>query len=585
MRTRAASRAARGVSGSSVTWMLAMLMLFVVVGSAMAQAGATTAAVQPYRIHGVVVSARNRAPVPRCHVSAQLEGTRFDRRQGGDGPTMVTGNSDAEGRFSLDLPAAGMWQLSAIAPGFRRQLYEQHEEFSSAVVLTEGMRSAALVFRLEPDSSVTGLVLDEAAEPVRNATVSLVNAATLNPEVASGVGARRESTTTDDRGRYELAGVSPGEYRVSVQGRPWYAAAVTGMRSDLGRAATVSSAARDAVYPLTWFPGALEPEAGSTLRVRGGETKQANFNLLPVPAARVRLPGAAANVADRMRSFPMVTRLDGGQPGVSGSMSRMGDDGQMEIGGLEPGLYRIDASQPGGSTSTFLRVQAGSTMVASSADAVPAAEITVHFVGDDSATGAQVMLTDTVSGIVYRGFNGGGFGLRRRPEPPGRSTAEEDGANRTMQVPAGRYQVALVGGSDLYLNGISVGAGVVKSRVVALGSGAVTLTLEVAHGRGEVKGFVVQEKQPLAGAMVMLVPASFGQTGSIDLLRRDQSNSDGSFDLAGVLPGEYILLAIANGWETNWHNPATLEHFLLGGTPLLLEPGAQIKQQISAQSP
>ncbi len=42
----------------------------------------------------------------------------------------------------------------------------------------------------------------------------------------------------------------------------------------------------------------------------------------------------------------------------------------------------------------------------------------------------------------------------------------------------------------------------------------------------------------------MLVPASLGQPGAIDLLRRDQSNTDGSYELESIVPGDYILLAI-----------------------------------------
>jgi hypothetical protein len=85
--------------------------------------------------------------------------------------------------------------------------------------------------------------------------------------------------------------------------------------------------------------------------------------------------------------------------------------------------------------------------------------------------------------------------------------------------------------------------------------------------------------------MVMLVPATFGQAGSIDILRRDQTNTDGSFSIAGVLPGQYILFAIDRGWDVNWRDPATLQRYLMGGVPLVLNAGATAKQDIDAQAP
>lgn len=83
----------------------------------------------------------------------------------------------------------------------------------------------------------------------------------------------------------------------------------------------------------------------------------------------------------------------------------------------------------------------------------------------------------------------------------------------------------------------------------------------------------------------MLVPASFGQPGSITMLRRDQTNTDGGFLIENVIPGDYILLAIDHGWTVNWRDPATLARFLAHGIPLALQSGASPKQDLTVQSP
>ena len=83
----------------------------------------------------------------------------------------------------------------------------------------------------------------------------------------------------------------------------------------------------------------------------------------------------------------------------------------------------------------------------------------------------------------------------------------------------------------------------------------------------------------------MLIPATFGEPESLTIPRRDQSNTDGSFELPEVIPGQYILIAIDHGWQVNWNDPATLRMYLIHGVPLDLRSGANIKQEIQAQAP
>jgi len=52
------------------------------------------------------------------------------------------------------------------------------------------------------------------------------------------------------------------------------------------------------------------------------------------------------------------------------------------------------------------------------------------------------------------------------------------------------------------------------------------------------------------------------------LARRDQSDSDGSFSLHDVVPGNYILVAIEDGWELDWTQPQVIGRYLPGGIPV-----------------
>ena len=71
-------------------------------------------------------------------------------------------------------------------------------------------------------------------------------------------------------------------------------------------------------------------------------------------------------------------------------------------------------------------------------------------------------------------------------------------------------------------------------------SSALVVTLSNANTR--VEGFALKDGEACAGAMVVLMPKNPAAWKA--LTRRDQSDSDGSFALQGVAPGEYTAIAI-----------------------------------------
>jgi hypothetical protein len=58
-----------------------------------------------------------------------------------------------------------------------------------------------------------------------------------------------------------------------------------------------------------------------------------------------------------------------------------------------------------------------------------------------------------------------------------------------------------------------------------------------------------------------------------ELLRRDQSDLDGSFSLINVIPGEYVLVAIDDGWELNWVQARVMAHYLEQGRKVTVGRG------------
>src|SRR5438270_9511529 len=168
-------------------------------------------------------------------------------------PTANRFDCDARGRFSVTVPSAGAWRLTASARGFVSQAYDEHEGgFSSAIVLTAEEPTKEIEFRLGPEASIVGTVLDEAGEAVRNAQLALQSVPRAVPGGPQPVGNMRGGARTDDRGMYELPNLAPGEYRLSVRAQPWYAANTQNSRgSDIGGSALYSSL--DCASPVTRF--------------------------------------------------------------------------------------------------------------------------------------------------------------------------------------------------------------------------------------------------------------------------------------------------------------------------------------------
>ena len=541
----------------------------------------------PYRITGTVVNSVDGAPVLHCHLTATL----LTRGRSGNRQfpaPLGTFDADEHGRFTIPLPSAGMWRVSASARGFITQAYEEHQAYSSAIVLTPGMRSMDLNFRLNPESSLAGVVVDEAGEPVRGAQVSVRLMPPPSPEQIGLPGGVRGSAMTDDRGMYELANLQPGSYQLSVQATPWYAVAAQPRRVS-GSNVPALDPSLDVTYPLTWFPGVDDMALAETLVLHSGESRQADFHLIPIPSVHLRIvPPQDANAPIAGRStpfFPLIQRVTpgGGQGFVPVTINNNG--GQMDIGGLSPGLYQVRVAGQEQGRTALVEVKAGSVQTLNlSEQSATEARVTIHLDGvadsDGEAGGVQVTLIDSEGrGVFQMGDgNGGVRNLRRRQVSGGEN-------KRVIEVPPGRYEVVLRNRSEIYLVGITAQSAEAVGRLVTLPAGESTLTLHVASGRAMLSGMASVAGKPSIAAMALLVPATFGQPGSMTIVRRDQTNTDGSFEMEDVIPGQYILIVIDQGWRVNWSDPSTLRHYLTQGVPLDLTSGANVSQKIEAQAP
>ena len=543
-----------------------------------------------YGITGIVVSSVDGSPIPHCSLtpSPEMSGDFGNRRR----PPVSTDSFEADdhGRFSITLPTAGAWNLRASARGYVSQAYEGHGAFASAVVLTADSPTIDVRFTISPEASIKGFVLDEAGDAVRDAQVALHLVPPPAPGGPQTAATARAYAQTDDRGAYELTNLSPGSYRIAVQAHPWYAQV-----AQQGGASAVDPSL-DFAYPLTWFPGTNDAATSETIVLHAGDTREADFHLVPIPSIHLKIvpPSLVAETVDgrQRQAFPMVEEIAPGSNGPRPIPITTSQDshGQFDVGGLTPGLYQVRLATPGQERhATIVEVTANSVRTLDlGSPSSNIARITIHIDGSSDAAeefggrrggGLSVSLvdTDTQRGTFSSLGGEGGFA--------GRTESRNPTADRIIEVPPGRYEVVLQGRPNIYLTGLSAKGAQASGRYVTVSAGETTLTVHVASGRAHLSGIATLEGKPVVGAMALLVPITIEEPDSIDFLRQDQTNTDGSFDIENVIPGRYILVAIDRGWQINWGDRSTLRRYLAQGVPIELKPSAAMKQNINAQTP
>ena len=478
--------------------------------------------------------------------------------KGGSGQTVRAANN---GQFSFPAVPAGKYILSGSGPGYRAQGLNQHDNYFTGVAVGPKVDATNIVFRMQPDASVRGQVLDEQNEPVRNATAQL-----FRMEEVDGL-RRAVSVTnagTDDQGFYHFSHLGPGTYYVALSARPWYAqyAPKNFMQqgdqpfdSDTAARVQQEAAQLDVAYPLTFYPDADDSLRATAITLHAGERFTADVVMRAVPTAHLRTryeqtrQGAAPNLTQRV--------FDGLAVPVFASQGYGYGRGGFEFGGLAPGHYTIEfpggaTDKPGGKSGWFRDIDLYGDMEISASESPAMATVTglVTYEGAPATTreAAYIELRNQETGDSWTGkvSEKGLFGLQDNELRPG------------------TYQAVLYGAPDWILTRIVAQNAKVQGSQITLTAGAsAKLACTATRVSANLPGIVLRDDKPVAGAMVLLVPEDGLQDKQ--RYRRDESDSDGTFTLRQVVPGRYTAVAILNGWNMEWGDPAVLIPYLAKG--------------------
>jgi len=507
-------------------------------------ANQASAANTKFKIAGTVVNSITSSPLAKARISLMDTANRARII------FVVTGE---DGHFEFYSLNRGKYSLEGARRGFISAAYEQHEQFSTAIVTGADFSTENLVLRLTPLAFVSGKVIDESGEPVRKARVFLY---VENHQGGMKRIERRGADRTDDEGYYEFAALAPGNYFVSVSAKPWYASHLSPSARS-GGSSSPGVTALDVGYPTTYNNGATDSQSATPFLLQAGDHVQVDIHLSPVPVVHLafRVP------EDQQQNGVQMPQL---QKRVFDTVEYVGNEGMRSIA---PGVFELSGVPAGKYSVVLPDPQSGRPQQSS--------QITLDKDGQElDLSHAEAMASLKLSVKIPRQTPGspqvtiGMQDLRMRVIA---ANAIDAAGEVTFEgIPPGKYALVAFSPDKRYsvvrtvFSGVETSDHVLTLTAGSSRSGTVFLTVGVVN----VEGFVHRGGKPSSGVMVALIPKD--PQSHIDMFRRDQSDSDGSFTLPAVIPGTYTLIAVEDAWGFQWLQPDVLNRYLQHGQNLTI---------------
>jgi uncharacterized protein (DUF2141 family) len=498
-----------------------------------------------FRIAGTVVNSITGAPLAKARISLMDTANRANIL------FVITGD---DGHFEFYSLKRGKYSLEGAKRGFIRAAYEQHEQFSTAIVTGADFNTENLTLRLIPLALVSGKVFDEVGEPVRKATVTLYmedHQDGMKRIVPAG------SDMSDDEGYFEFAALAPGKYFVSAIAKPWYAVHLPPSMSRNGISSAGATLPLDVAYPATYNNGATDSQAATPFPLQAGDHVQVDVHLSPVPVVHLtfRVP------EDQQQNGVQIPLL---QKRVFDTIEYRGNEGVQsiapgvyELGGVPAGKYSVVLQDPRSGRpqqlSEITLDKDGQEFDASHGD--PTASVKLSVKRPRQTPDSQLLnmaLQDSNMQVIAYG------------------PIDASGEATFDNIAAGQYALMAFAPDKRYSVVRTLSSGVETSgHLLTLAPGSsVSVTAFLAVGVVTVEGFAKRGEKPSSGVMVALIPKD--PQSHLDMFRRDQSDSDGSFVLHAVIPGTYTLIAVEDAWGFQWLQPDVLNRYLQHGQSLTI---------------
>jgi hypothetical protein len=535
-----------------------------------------SAAPATFRISGRVIDAITGQPLARASVSITPSNSPNSRNSSDSARFEVT---DEQGKFAFADVPPGKYVLSARHRGYVQQLYQQHEGFTTAIIVGTGLESENLIFGLRPGASVSGKVVDESDDSIRQADVMLFQ--------QMFVGGRHRiiqmrNAKTNDEGLYQFGHLNPGTYFVGVSAHPWYAQHVVRHQEKQGhqfvdfvdggglQPVVERNQNLDVVYPISFFSNATDLSNATPIQLHSGDAAVADFRMRPVPSAHLLVRTPVTDAEQGMGISVSQTFADSRTIWIPAQVNQIAP-GLMEITGLPQGRFNLDLNTHRGNTtnhrSQSVQVENDAEVdITRSGSSVVVSGILRVEDGSPAPRPARVELLKSATSEVFDTTVSvaGEFSFRDNPVEPG------------------NYELRIIEPQALFILSLTSANVKTSGRSFEIATAQdVSITINAAKGSGRITGAALKKDKPTPGVMIVLAPLDLKSNPA--LFRRDQADSDGTFVLNSVVPGRYTLMAIEDGWELEWGDPAVLQKYIAGGESVQIAPTQEKEVQVRVQ--
>ncbi|HXU50182.1 MAG TPA: carboxypeptidase-like regulatory domain-containing protein, partial [Candidatus Binatia bacterium] len=488
-------------------------------------AGSSTQSQNFASVSGTVVSASTGQPLRKARVELSPDDSR-NRPLGS-----IT---DVSGHFEIENIVPGRYALSASDRGYVSERYHQENADSpgALLALSAGQAVKDIIFRLEQTAVIDGHVYDEDGDPLQGAAVQILRRAYMN--------GKRTMTTvnevmTDDRGAYRMFGIEPGHYYVMAS---W----------GMGRMFAGPGDQGEPTYAPVFYPNADSAERAAPIDLKpGDELPGMDFQLAPSNTHTYEVSGRAASASGANGIFVTLTSKNPQTQFMTGFMRReatMDANGAFRFTGVAPGEYVIsattglhrlgEASGPPQSANREISV-VDSNVTGISLVLSAGATIVGHvtFEGDAGSAGGAIAVNFSSNDQI--GFGGS------------QAQVQPDGTFTVTGVPDGQYTVNLFSRCGAcFVKAVTSNGADLSGKPVDIEGGTGPSPLEIVYSSNtaDVSGTVAaSDNQPGIGALVVVIP----NADAPDRERRYRTATTdqyGRFDVKGVPPGEYTIIAL-----------------------------------------
>jgi protocatechuate 3,4-dioxygenase beta subunit len=503
---------------------------------------------------GKVLNSATGEPVRKALVKLMSMGAQS---KGGSAVT------DAAGRFEFTALAPGTYALAASRDGFDSATARGGLKLQR-VTLAAGEQKNDIVIRLTPFGVVTGRIIDDDGDPVRQIQVQTM----VYRYTATGRQlAQHGQATTNDLGEYRIYDLPAGRYYLKA----------ASPESMGGEPAGTS-------YGASYYPGTADAAAAAPIEIAAGQTLDGiDLTLRATRIATIR--GRVTNPGGVLTVGLFKVTDDGGASATHTSADDHG--GKFELKGVSPGSYLVTAGSTIGGQhySGSLPIQVGTAdLEGVELRLLPPMEIAgqIRIEGKTNAKLSQVRVVLESGGRNEESMAGGGG-------------AKDDGSFVLPGLEPAVYQITVQAPEDLYLKAVRWSDRDVMQSGLDLTQGAAEsrLVVVMSAAGGQIDGVVEDEQSaPAAVALVTVVPSSGGPSVK-SLFKYSMTNPAGHFHMQGIAPGSYKLFA----WEDADPNqvmfdPDFLKPFDSAGKSIEISEGSKeavqltlIKQAAEKQTP